>query len=354
MSGHTLPGDALQVLTPDGDLVGESPIDVPRIAELYAAMVAGRTYDRKCSAMQRQGRLATYAQFEGQEAAQIGAVATLEPRDWVVATYRDAAAMWFHGYPWTNLILGRTGDERGGHAPEGVNVLPPSITVGAHMIHAVGIGWAERLQGRDALAMTFFGDGATSEGDFHEAMNFAGVYRTPTVFVCQNNGWAISMPRGRQTASETIARKADAYGMPGVLVDGNDLLAVHAASQEAVRRARAGEGPTLIEAITYRIGPHTTTDDSGRYRSDDDVAAWRHRDPLERVRRLLEREGAWFADWQREIEEMEAQAVEASVAEAEALAALDAGEIFDAMFAETDAGLARQRAWAVDASREDV
>ncbi|HSF85525.1 MAG TPA: pyruvate dehydrogenase (acetyl-transferring) E1 component subunit alpha [Acidimicrobiia bacterium] len=331
------------ILDASGNLVGENPLPLDRIRELYAAMVAGRTYDRKCSAMQRQGRLATYAQFEGQEAAQIGAVAALGTEDWVVGTYRDAAAMWFQGYPWVNLILGRTGDERGGHAPAGVNVLPPSITVGAHMIHAVGIGWAAQIRGESTVAMTFFGDGATSEGDFHEAMNFAGVYKTPTVFVCQNNGWAISMPRERQTASATIAQKADAYGVPGELVDGNDLLAVYAAASEAVARGRRGDGPTLIEALTYRIGPHTTTDDAGRYRSDDAVASWRARDPIERVRRFLEVREAWTAEWQHDLESAEAERVEAAVAQAEALAPLGPAEIFDGMFAAPPPTLLDQR-----------
>lgn len=335
--------EPVRILAASGDLLADSPLDLDRIRDLYAAMVAARTYDRKCSAMQRQGRLATYAQFEGQEAAQIGSAAALEPQDWVVATYRDAAAMWMHGYPWVNLILGRTGDERGGHAPDGVNVLPPSITVGAHMIHAVGIGWASTIRGDEAVAMTYFGDGATSEGDFHEAMNFAGVYRTPTVFVCQNNGWAISMPREGQTASATIAQKADAYGMPGVLVDGNDLLAVYAVAAAAVDRARAGEGPTLVEALTYRIGPHTTTDDAGRYRDDTHVAEWRDRDPVERVRRFLDRNGRWSADWQHEIEQRESEAVEAAVEEAEALEPFDAGGIFDGMFADLTLPLVSQR-----------
>jgi pyruvate dehydrogenase E1 component alpha subunit len=345
MPGRAASAPPLQILSPAGALVADSPLPLARIKDLYRAMVAARAYDKKCSAMQRQGRLATYAQFEGQEAAQIGAVAAIEPRDWVVGTYRDAAAMWFHGYPWLNLILGRTGDERGGHAPAGVNVLPPSITVGAHMIHAVGIGWASRIRNDHAVAMTFFGDGATSEGDFHEAMNFAGVFRTPTVFVCQNNGWAISMPRERQTASETIAQKAEAYGMAGVLVDGNDLLAVYAAAHGAVARARGGEGATLIEAVTYRMGPHTTTDDAGRYRDVDHVAEWVERDPLERVRRYLEANGDWTADWQREVETGEADAVEAAVEEAEALPPFDAAGIFDGMFAELPAALrAQQRA----------
>jgi pyruvate dehydrogenase E1 component alpha subunit len=300
--------------------------------------------------MQRQGRLATYAPFEGQEACQIGSVAPLQPQDWVVGTYRDAGAMWFHGYTWRNLILGRTGDERGGHAPDGVRVLPPSITVGGHMIHAVGLGWGERLQGSDGIALTLFGDGATSEGDFHEAMNFAAVFDTPTVFFCQNNGWAISMPTERQTRSETIAAKATAYGMEGVLVDGNDLLAVYEVALAAVEKARSGGGPTLIEGLTYRIGPHTTTDDAGRYREDHHVEDWRQRDPLVRVRRYLESEGAWDEAWQREIEETESHAVEEAVAAAEALRPLDAGEIFDAMYAELTPQLEEQRA---DAERHD-
>lgn len=340
-------GAPQRILDPTGALVAESPLPTDRIAELFRRMVAARTYDRKCSAMQRQGRLATYAPFRGQEAAQIGATSVLLPQDWVVATYRDAAAMWDHGYPWVNLILGRTGDERGGHPPEGVNVLPPSITVGAHMIHAVGIAWAARIRGDDAVAMTFFGDGATSEGDFHEAMNFAGVYRTPTVFVCENNGWAISMPRERQTASATIAQKADAYGMEGVLVDGNDVLAVHDAAARAVARAREGEGPTLIEALTYRIGPHTTTDDDGRYRGEAHVDEWRALDPLERVRRLLETAGAWSAEWEQHIEEAESEAIERAVAEAEALEAWGPGEIFECVFAETTGPLDTQRRHAV-------
>ncbi len=333
-----------RILDPDGQLVAESPLDVEDVARLYGYMVAARTYDRKCTALQRQGRLATYASFEGQEAAQVGTAAALRPDDWMVASYRDAAAMWVHGYPWVNLVLGRTGDERGGSPPDGVTVLPPSITVGAHLLHAVGLGWAAALQGEDRIAATYFGDGATSEGDFHEAMNFAAVFRTPTVFVCQNNGWAISLPRDRQTASATIAQKADAYGMPGVLVDGNDLLACFAAATEAAARARAGDGPTLLEALTYRLGPHTTADDPGRYRDDAEVAEWRRRDPLARVRRYLEALGAWDDDRQAAAEEQASADLEAAVAAAEALPPLDAGEMFAGMFAEPPPHLADQAA----------
>jgi pyruvate dehydrogenase E1 component alpha subunit len=333
----------LQILTPDGSLVAESPLGDAAVKRLYEAMVVSRVYDRKCSAMQRQGRLATYAPFEGQEAAQIGSVAALAPDDWLVATYRDAAAMWFHGYPMVNLILGRTGDERGGQPPEEVNVLPPSITVGGHMIHAVGIGMGERIRQRDRVALTTFGDGATSEGDFHEAMNFAGVYRAPVVFLCQNNGWAISMPRDQQTASATIAQKADAYGLPGIQVDGNDLLAVFHAAAAAVARARAGEGATLIEALTYRIGPHTTADDASRYRRAVAVDEWRERDPLDRVRTYLTARGAWDVAWETGVEERAAALVEVAVAEAEALEPLGPGDIFDGVFAEPTDALIRQR-----------
>jgi pyruvate dehydrogenase E1 component alpha subunit len=333
----------VRLLDPDGSLLGDSPIDLEEARTLFAAMIQGRAYDAKASAMQRQGRLATYASFEGQEAAQIGAAAALRDDDWLAATYRDAAAMWFQGYPWVNLFLGRMGDERGGEAPEGVNVLPPSITVGGHMIHAVGLGWGERLQGRDRVALTLFGDGATSEGDFHEAMNFAGVYATPTVFVCENNGFAISMPRERQTAAERLADKAIGYGMPGIQVDGNDLLAMIQVTREAVQRARSGEGPSFIEALTYRIGAHTTTDDAGRYRGEADVEAWRRRDPIDRVRAHLRGSDAWDAGWEEEVARNAAADVEAAVQEAESLAPAESGAMFDRMYAAPTSALDRQR-----------
>ncbi len=337
----------LQILTPEGKTVGEPPLRLELTRRLYRAMVAARTYDRKCASLQKQGRLATYAPFEGQEAAQVGSAAALSPDDWVVASYRDAAAMWMQGYPWELLILGRSGDERGGAVPEGVPVLPPSITVGAHMLHAVGLGWAARLRGESRIAMTYFGDGATSEGDFHEAMNFAGVFRTPTVFLCQNNQYAISLARAEQTRSETIAQKGDAYGVPGVQVDGNDLMAVYAASKRAVARARSGEGPTLIEAVTYRLGPHTTADDPARYRDSAEESRWRARDPLERVRRYLEAAGAWDEAWQKQIEAEEAAEMERAVQAAESLPPLDAGDIFGAMFGEPTPQLVEQRAEAM-------
>lgn len=332
-----------QILTPTGDLVGPPPFDLQLARRLYRAMAVVRVYDRKCSALQRQGRLATYSPFEGQEAAQVGSAAALDPEDWMVATYRDAAAMWMQGYPMELLIAGRTGDERGGSPPPPVSVLPPSITVGGHMIHAVGLAWASRLLDQDRIAITYFGDGATSEGDFHEAMNFASVYETGVVFFCQNNQYAISLPLSEQTRSESIAHKAVAYGMPGIQVDGNDLLAVYETTSEAVERARNGDGPTLVEALTYRIGPHTTADDPSRYRPEGEVEEWQRRDPLERVRRYLEREGAWSPDWQEVIESEASQMIEEAVAAAESLPEPEPEALFQRMYEEPTPTLRRQR-----------
>jgi pyruvate dehydrogenase E1 component alpha subunit len=347
--GHMGASDKmLQILTPHGELLADAPVGLDEAVDLYRAMALARAYDRKGTALQLQGRLATYAPFEGQEAAQIGSAATLEPDDWMVATYRDAAAMWRHGYPLDLLLAGRTGDERGGSPPEGVNVLPPSITVGGHMVHAVGLAWAERLRHSPRIAITYFGDGATSEGDFHEAMNFAGAFTVGCVFVCENNGWAISMPRQAQTASETIAQKAVAYGMPGALVDGNDVFAMYAATREAVDRARAGDGPTLIEALTYRIGPHSSADDPGRYRTSEAVEDWRTRDPVERLRRYLAANGRWDPEWQAQIDGEIGAEIDRAVAAAEALPPPGPGDLFDAMFATLPSHLASQRAAAAE------
>lgn len=331
-----------QILTPGGALAEKAPMDDDLASRLYRAMVIARTYDRKSMALQKQGRLATYAPFEGQEAAQAGSAAALEVDDWMVGTYRDAAALWMQGYPMELLFAGRTGHEQGGQVPEHVNVLPPSITVGGHMVHAVGLAWGERLQGSRRIALTYFGDGATSEGDFHEAMNFAAVQNVGVVFVCQNNGWAISLPTSEQTASQTIAEKAIAYGMPGVRVDGNDVFAVFDATREAVHRARTGDGPTLIDAVTYRMGPHTTADDPARYRSEEDREDWLRRDPIERLRVYLSERGRWDEEWQERIETQAAMEIERAIALAESLEPPTAEEMFGAMFEQMPQHLADQ------------
>jgi pyruvate dehydrogenase E1 component alpha subunit len=330
------------LINPDGSVRDRLPLTLEDLRSLYEDMVEARMYDSKSTAMQRQGRLATYASFRGQEAAQIGAAAALQTEDWVAGTYRDGALNWRAGYPWEQLILGRTGDERGGDAPDGVNVLPPSITVGGHMIHAVGLAWAEKLMGSSRIALTSFGDGATSEGDFHEAMNFAAVFNTPTVFFCQNNGYAISLPAEEQTKSESIAIKAQAYGMPGVQVDGNDVVAILVAVREAASRARSGDGPSLIEAVTYRVGPHTTADDPTRYRDEEERASWEAKDPLERVRRLLERHGEWTSEWQAELESAASDAIERAVEWAESVPQPTFSEMLERMYAEPTVPLREQ------------
>ena len=341
-------GEMFGLIDPDGSVRDRLPVTLDETRALYADMVEARTYDEKSIAMQKQGRLATYAPFRGQEGAQIGAAAAIRSGDWVAGTYRDAALNWKAGYPWRLLILGRTGDERGGDLPPGVNVLPPSITVGGHMIHAVGLAWAERLKGTNRIALTSFGDGATSEGDFHEAMNFAAVYETPTVFLCQNNGFAISYPTAEQSRSETFADKAIAYGMPGARVDGNDVVAVLAAVREAAERARSGKGPSLIEAVTYRLGPHTTADDPSRYRNEGEVLEWEERDPLVRVRKLLERSGAWDQAWQESLESEASRKIEEAVAWAEAVPEPTSAEMFARMYAEPTPPLLEQAREAED------
>lgn len=330
------------LINPDGSVLDRLPVTLEEMKSLYADMVEARVFDSKSIAMQRQGRLATYAPFRGQEAAQIGAAAALRDGDWVAATYRDAALNWRAGYPWELLILGRTGDERGGEIPEGINIMPPSITVGGHMIHAVGLAWAEKLTGSDRISLTSFGDGATSEGDFHEAMNFAAVYETPTVFLCQNNGYAISYPTSEQTRSDSIAIKAAAYGMPGIQVDGNDVVAVLVAVREAALLARTGDGPSLIEAVTYRMGPHTTADDPTRYREDSEDDEWEEKDPLARVRKLLDRQGEWSEEWQEQLETEAAEKIEKAVEWAESVPEPTFEEMLGRMYAEPTAPLREQ------------
>jgi pyruvate dehydrogenase E1 component alpha subunit len=330
------------LINPDGSVHDRLPITVEEIQALYADMVEARVFDTKVIALQRQGRLATYAPFRGQEAAQIAAAAALRDDDWVAATYRDAAFNWRAGYPWELLILGLTGDERGGEAPEGVNILPPSITVGGHLIHAVGLAWAEKLLRTDRIALTSFSEGATSVGAFHEAMNLAAVYETPTVFFCQNNGCAVSYPTSEQTRSASIAVKAHAYGMPGVQVDGNDVVAVLVAVREAATLARSGKGPSLIEAVTYCMCPHTTADDPTRYRDDDEGNEWAERDPLTRIRILLESQGSWSEEWQADLEVQASRRVESAVGWAESVPEPTFEEMLTRMYAEPTTPLREQ------------
>ena len=256
------------------------------LLKLYRAMVLARRFDERMLILQRQGKIGTFAPTKGQE-AQIGVAAALDPGDWLVPSFRETPAEMWRGKPMESVLLYFSGYSEGGDLPEGLNLLPVSVPVGSQMTHAVGIAFAMKYRGQKSVAATFFGDGATSQGDFHEAMNFASVYQAPVLFICQNNHWAISLPRSRQTNSATLAQKALAYDMPGIQVDGNDVLAVYSAVREAAERARQGGGPTLIEMVTYRLAMHTTADDPKKYRSEQEVAEWEARDPVTRVEKYL-------------------------------------------------------------------
>ncbi|MFZ0613904.1 MAG: pyruvate dehydrogenase (acetyl-transferring) E1 component subunit alpha [Desulfobacterales bacterium] len=281
--------DYLSIMDAESNLDVSLEPDIPEeiLTRMHATMLLGRRFDERLLNLQRQGRIGTFPPITGQEAAQVGAVAALRDSDWMVPSFRELAAELWRGRTLESVIIAGNGFNEGARIPEDSRTLPVSIPVGSQMLHAVGIAFGIRYRKKDDVAMTFFGDGATSEGDFHEALNFAGVFQAPVVFVCQNNQWAISIPRKNQTRSQTLAQKALAYGLPGIQVDGNDVLAVYAAATEAVARARKGEGATLIECVTYRMSVHTTADDPKRYRTDDEVEEWRLRDPLIRFQKYL-------------------------------------------------------------------
>ncbi len=313
------------------------------LTKMYSLMVLSRVFDDKALALQRQGRLGTYAAVRGQEACQVGSAIQLDKKDWMFPAFREAAALITLGVPMQQIFQYWGGEERGDRCPEDRFIFPVSIPVGSHMVHAVGAGWAAKLRKEKTVAMTFFGDGATSEGDFHEALNFAGVFKTPTIFICQNNQWAISVPRERQSASETLAQKAVAYGFPGVQVDGNDLFAVYVATQEAIARARKGEGPTLIECVTYRIGDHTTSDDATRYRDAKEVQSWEKKDPITRLRKYLEAKRLWNETKQKQLELDCASAADRAVQAYETVPPEKPEAIFQTMYEKETPELAQQK-----------
>ncbi|MGZ3405380.1 MAG: thiamine pyrophosphate-dependent dehydrogenase E1 component subunit alpha [Polyangia bacterium] len=302
-----LPADApelglYQVLGENG--IAE-PTRVPRIADgelvrMYRGMLMIRLMDERLLALQRQGRIGFYGEAKGQEGAVIGAAAALGPEDWIVPALREAGAAIYRGLPlrtYVAQIFGNADDvSKGRQLPchpgtRAAHYLTMSSCIATQLPHAVGMAWAARIKGDDMVVLACLGDGATSEEDFHAAMNFAGVYKAPVVFFCQNNQWAISTPVTRQTAAPTIAIKAVAYGFGGVRCDGNDVLAVYSCVRDAVDRARRGDGPTLVEALTYRVSAHSSSDDPSRYRDENVTAAWRARDPLARFRTWLTAQG---------------------------------------------------------------
>jgi pyruvate dehydrogenase E1 component alpha subunit len=331
----------LSILDSDGKLDSALDPDLPpaELKRLYRAMLLGRRLDERMVRLQRQGRIGTFAPIKGQEASQLGSVAILRPGDWMVPSFRETAAMIWRGWPIEKLLLFFAGYVEGGQPAADQHDLPITIPVATQLPHAVGLAYAAQYRGDDAVVMVYFGDGATSEGDFHEAMNFAGVWHVPVVFVCQNNQWAISVPLKKQTHSRTIAQKALAYGFPGIQVDGNDVLAVHVASKEAVERAREGEGPTLIECVTYRLGMHTTADDPTKYRSNEEVAAWERKDPLTRFSTYLQKKNLLDEGLEAQVD----AEIAAAVARFESTPPADLLTIFDHVYADLTPNLAAQR-----------
>ncbi|MGH7893503.1 MAG: thiamine pyrophosphate-dependent dehydrogenase E1 component subunit alpha, partial [Candidatus Binatia bacterium] len=273
-------------------------------------------------------------------ASQIGSVFTLRRTDWMVPSFRETAAMIWRGWPIEKLLALFAGRLEGGQPAPDEHDLPITIPVATQLPHAVGLAYAVQYRGDDAVVMTYFGDGATSEGDFHEAMNFAGVWHVPVIFVCQNNQWAISVPLKKQTHSRTLAQKALAYGFPGIQVDGNDVLAVYAASREAIARAQAGDGPTLVECVTYRLGVHTTADDPTRYRSEEEVREWERKDPLTRFSAYLEKKNLLEQGLEQQIDDEIARAVQ----KFESLGPADPLTMFDHAYGEPPPHLLAQRA----------
>jgi len=342
-----LAGRRVEILDYRGTLVGQDlrPADLTdtRLVELYDKMVFLRVADQQALTLQRAGRMGTYAPTLGQEAANIGSAAVLQEGDWLVPSFREMGAMLLRGVPLALIYMYWMGSEWGSHFPENVRVLPICAPVGTQTSHGVGLAWAAKLKKERTVTLIYFGDGATSKGDCHEAMNFAGVFQTPCIFFCQNNQYSISVPRSSQTAAATLAQKAIAYGFPGVLVDGNDLLAVYAATQAAADRARSGQGPVFIEAQTYRLGPHTTADDPSRYRSEEELQAQEPYDPLRRVRLYLEKQGLLTPAAETERWERYQELVKEEAKKAEAAIPLNPDDIFDYHYATLPPYLASQK-----------
>lgn len=322
--------EPFRVLDLEGQPLGYEPdLSADELRSMYRWMVFGRQLDERGLQLQRQGRVGVWGPMVGQEAAQVGLAQAMRSGDWIFPSYREAIALCMQGLDLVDLFA----YYRGLYWPAdpfSSGVFPIQIVIGDQTLHAVGAGIGFALQGQPHVALGVVGDGATSQGDFMEALNFAGVFRAQTVLFVQNNHWAISVPRTRQSASETLAQKGLASGVTGVLVDGNDVLAVYTASHWAIERARRGDGPALVEALTYRIGAHTTADDPRRYQPSEEIDAWRSRDPVPRMRSYLERRNLWQEDAEREAVADALARIDRAVETAEAMPVPSLGEYVEA------------------------
>ncbi|MCC6556326.1 MAG: thiamine pyrophosphate-dependent dehydrogenase E1 component subunit alpha [Polyangiaceae bacterium] len=346
--------DVISVLRHDGSLdpATDPGLTEDQVAALYRAMVRVRVLDKRLVELQRQGRIGFHIGSLGEEATILGTAFATRPEDWIFPCYREFGALLWRGMPlqsYLDNMFGNANDPvKGRQMPDHYTYRAGhfgsvSSPIGTQITQAVGFAWAAKIRRDPAVALTYFGDGATSSSDFHNGLNFAGVFKAPVVFVCRNNGWAISVPVERQTASATFAEKGIAYGIPGVRVDGNDLFAVIKATRDAITRAARGEGPTLIEALTYRLAGHSTSDDPKAYRPEAWLEPWRLLDPIVRLRRHLERTQGWTGDRDRQIEDECEAEIKACVAVAEKAPPPSLDSMFEDVYATPPWHLVEQR-----------
>lgn len=326
----------LQIVNGNGEVVDEayrSELTEELTKELYTKMLRIRLFDRKGVNLQRQGRIGTYVPFEGQEASQVGSAMAMGEGDWMFPTYRDHGATLTFGHSLKTMFLYWKGRHEGCLPPEGKKIFPPAVPIASQLLHATGAAWAEKMKGTDRASIVYFGDGATSEGDFHEGLNFASVFNVPVIFFNQNNGFAISVPMHKQMKAKTIAQKALGYDIEGIRIDGNDAFAVYLHTKKAVERARNGGGPTLIEAVTWRYGAHTTSDDPSKYRDQSETEIRRKTtDPVLRLERFMKNENMWDEKWAKQLEEELTAEIEEAVNEMENEPDANINDMFDYVF----------------------